>query len=119
MRGLTAHVSIWVYQAISGFSEGPYQLNYPVPEVRKALTDPVLYLLIHDVQAALHVCLLLQQNLLQLCLLYQWACHQARRFLSQSAVGVRLLAQRLTGLTLPLGRYAGLSAEAASEQGIP
>ena len=50
-----------------------YQVYYSVLKVREALADPVLHFLIHGVQLALGVCLLLLQNVLQLGFIYHWA----------------------------------------------
>lgn len=47
------------------------QIYDPCPEVREALHNPVLHLLIHQVQPALDFCLLLLQHLLQLFLIQQ------------------------------------------------
>jgi len=47
------------------------QVYDPCSEVREALHNPVLHLLIHQVQSALHFCLLLLQYLLQLFLIHQ------------------------------------------------
>lgn len=57
-------------QKNSSHSEETNQLYDSVPEVREALADPVLYFLVHSVQPALRLCLLLLHNLLQLCLIH-------------------------------------------------